>query len=102
MKGASCGVFATIPDGNYDQINVDALAGSLLTSPSVGVLVMRNTATAAASPCFLRWQAAFTTVYAAQPVPPVTWQRLSAAEMAEAKWSDAVFLTWARADSAKS
>ena len=57
---------------------------------------MRTTASIAASPPLMHWQAAFTTKsYAAQPSPPVVWRQVPACGAQAQKWSDGVLLTCA-------
>ena len=57
---------------------------------------MRTTASIAALPRHVHWQAAFNTKsYAAQPSPPVVWRQVPACDAQAQKWSDGVFLTWA-------
>jgi hypothetical protein len=56
---------------------------------------MRTTASIAALPRHVHWQAAFSTKsYAAQPSPPVVWRQVPACDARAQKWSDGVFLTW--------
>ena len=56
---------------------------------------MGTTASIAAVPRHMHWQAAFTTKSsAAQPSPPAIWRQVPACDAHAQKWSEGVLLTW--------
>jgi hypothetical protein len=64
---------------------------------------MRTTASIAASPRSLHWQACVVAnTYTAQPSPPVMWRHVAATDAPVVKWSDGLYLTWVIGDESNS